>query len=320
MKNGSNGNAVLGHHARACGKVILLGEHAVVYGVPAIAVGVDRGAEAHAQAVDSGRRLRIQQRGMPAIEIDADTHDQDLARAFRAIVDAVPGAWRVEASAEVPPGGGLGCSAALGVAISRALVPGISIERACELAMGWETVFHGNASGIDAAVSARGGCFLFEKGKSITPIRIGAPLTLCIGNTGVVSGTRAMVESVAQLREKKPAMVEKSFEGIRSLVANARGAIESGDIATLGRLMDLNQMLLSGLFVSTAELENVCDLARKAGAHGAKLTGGGGGGCVVALASEETAPAILEAWTRAGFTGFVTRVQTSHEQLLEARP
>ncbi|MEO8878372.1 MAG: mevalonate kinase, partial [Polyangiaceae bacterium] len=133
-------------------------------------------------------------------------------------------------------------------------------------------------------------------------------------------GTRAMVESVAQLREKKPAIVEKSFEGIRSLVSNARVAIETGDIATLGRLMDLNQMILSGLFVSTTEIENVCDLARKAGAHGAKLTGGGGGGCVVALATEESAPAILEAWNGAGFRGFVTRVEMSQAHFVEARP
>jgi mevalonate kinase len=186
--------------------------------------------------------------------------------------------------------------------------------------MGWERIFHGNPSGVDAAVSARGGCVLFEKGKPITSVRVGCQLTLCVGNTGIASGTRAMVEGVARLRERKPAIVQKSFEGIRSLVANGRGAIEAGDAQALGRLMDLNQMILSGLFVSTPEIETVCSLARGAGAYGAKLTGAGGGGCVVALAPEEKTSGILRAWHDAGFTGFVTRVHTSAEHFAEAQP
>jgi mevalonate kinase len=319
VTNGTSGKSAFGG-SHACGKVILLGEHAVVYGIPAIAVGVDRGASARAQPIASRSILRIQQgQTTPAIEIDADS-DSELARAFRAIVDAVPGSWLVEASAEIPPGGGLGCSAALGVSIARALVPGASIDRACELAMGWERVFHGNPSGIDAAVSARGGCVLFEKGKPITSVRVGGQLTLCVGDTGIASGTRAMVEGVAKLRERKPAIVEKSFEGIRSLVDNGRGAIEAGDVRTLGRLMDLNQMILSGLFVSTLEIETLCGLARSAGAYGAKLTGAGGGGCVVALAPEDKTADILRAWHDAGFTGFVTRVHTNAELVLEATP
>ena len=306
---------------RACGKVILAGEHAVVYGVPAVAVGVARGAEAEARPAASGRKLRIMQRDMPAIEVDADVAvEEDLPRAFRAIVDEVPGAWEVDAFAEVPPGGGLGCSAALGVAIARALVPGASIARVCDLAMGWERVFHGNPSGVDAAVSARGGCVLFEKGKPIQTIDVADELTLCIGNTGIASGTRAMVDAVAKLRARKPQMVEKSFEGIRALVMNARSAIEAGDHVALGRLMDLNQMILSGLFVSTEEIERMCALARGEGALGAKLTGAGGGGCVVALATSEAAPAILRAWKEDGFDGFVTRVEPTFQDLAEAMP
>ncbi len=320
MKDGAKDSfAFDSDSAQACGKIILLGEHAVVYGIPAIAVGIDRGAKAKARAIERGRRLRFEQPNQAPIEIDADS-DSDVGRAFREIVDAVPGFWEVVAVAEIPAGGGLGCSAALGVAIARALVPDISIERACELAMGWERIFHGNPSGVDAAVSARGGCLLFEKGKPITSVRVGGELTLCVGNTGTASGTRAMVEGVAKLREQKPAMVEKSFEGIRSLVANARGAIELGDAQALGRLMDLNQMLLSGLFVSTPEIETVCSLARSAGAYGAKLTGAGGGGCVVALAPEEKTSGILRAWHDAGFTGFLTRVHTNAGHLVEAQP
>lgn len=305
--------------ARACGKVILLGEHAVVHGVPALAAGVARGAVATASSVPDRRILRLGERQI-GLEVDADAPDNDLARAFRAIVDHVPGGWEVEAFAEIPPGGGLGCSAALGVAIARSLVPGASVERIAELAMGWERVFHGNPSGVDAAVSARGGCVLFERGKSIVPVHVGGHITLCIGNSGVASGTKAMVEGVARLKERKPDMVEKSFEGVRSLVANARLAIEAGDHTGLGRLMDLNQMILSGLFVSTPEIERMCGLARKAGALGAKLTGAGGGGCVVALARAEEAPAVLAAWKAEGFDGFVTRVESTVERLAEAMP
>jgi mevalonate kinase len=100
-------------------------------------------------------------------------------------------------------------------------------------------------------------------------------------------------------------------------VQNARLAIEAGDRFALGRLMDLNQMVLSGLFVSTQEIERLCDLARTAGALGAKLTGAGGGGCVVALvANAGVAERVLEAWSGEGFDGFATRVAGADEALV----
>jgi mevalonate kinase len=118
-----------------------------------------------------------------------------------------------------------------------------------------------------------------------------------------------MVDSVARLRERRPEIVDKTFEGIRSLVSNARLAIEAGDRFALGRLMDLNQMLLSGLYVSTPEIERMCALAREAGALGAKLTGAGGGGSVVALVpSSAVAEAVLAAWKAEKFDGFATCV------------
>jgi mevalonate kinase len=104
--------------------------------------------------------------------------------------------------------------------------------------------------------------------------------------------------------------VAKSFEGVRSLVANARLAIEAGDRFALGRLMDLNQMILGGLFVSTPEIERMCALAREAGALGAKLTGAGGGGSVVALVpSTAVAEAVLAAWRADRFDGFATHTR-----------
>jgi mevalonate kinase len=308
----------------ACGKLILLGEHAVVYGVPAIAVGIEHGVRVQARPLERGpSRLAV---STWDIEVEASLADPDLGKALALVLEAsecdAPMAF--EAEVDLPPGGGLGCSAALGVAVARAIDPSASLEAITERVMAWERVFHGNPSGIDAACAARGGCIAFTKGDGgpheIEVVHSGAELTVCVGNSGVASSTKAMVESVARMRERRPEVVAKSFEGIRSLVRNARLAIQAGDRFALGRLMDLNQMLLSGLFVSTQEIERMCGLARDSGALGAKLTGAGGGGCVVALVpGAEAAEAVLAAWRSAGFQGFATRVAPAvpHERALE---
>ena len=116
-----------------------------------------------------------------------------------------------------------------------------------------------------------------------------------------------MVESVARLRERRPETTQKAFDAIHTLVKNARLAIEAADRKAVGQLLDLNQMLLSGLFVSTPDIEQMCSTARAAGAFGAKLTGAGGGGCVVALVDRpEVGAKVLSAWKSDGFDGFLT--------------
>jgi len=122
-----------------------------------------------------------------------------------------------------------------------------------------------------------------------------------------------MVAEVARLKARRPEVFAKSMEGIRSLVKNARLALEAGDVPGLGRLMDLNQMLLSGLMVSTAEIEQACRIARDAGAFGAKLTGAGGGGAVVAVCDRDPAP-VLRAWRDAGLDCFSATVESSGEE------
>lgn len=300
-------------HGHACGKLILLGEHAVVYGVPAIAAGIDRGARATATTVERGpSRLRV---GGWNITVRDNEEEHDLARAFRALLEAerddrpdLP-AVHVEVEADLPPGGGLGCSAAMGVAIARAVDPGASDDAIQERAMAWERVFHGNPSGVDAAVASRGGCLQFRRGEPVERVRVRGALHLCVGSTGIASSTKQMVDAVARFKERRPHVVAKAFEGVRSLVGNARLAIEAGDRFALGRLMDLNQMILSGLFVSSTEIERMCAAAREAGAMGAKLTGAGGGGSVVALVpSASAAESVIAAWRADGFDGFATSV------------
>jgi mevalonate kinase len=299
-------------HGRASGKVILLGEHAVVYGAPALAAGIDRGARADAERLAEGAPSRLHLAG--ASDGTSEARDE-LDRALAALLaheEALPPV-SVTAELDVPPYAGLGSSAALGVAIARAAAGAAgrvaSDAEAIARATAWERTFHGNPSGIDTTAAAIGGCFRFTRADGARSIAPERELTLCIGQTGVLASTREMVEGLARLRGHKPAMVDKSIAAIAALVENAVVAIDTGDLASLGKLMDLNQMLLAGLMLSTETIEELCGAARRAGALGAKLTGKGGGGSVLALVPDRAgAEAVLEAWRSAGYQGFSTHV------------
>jgi mevalonate kinase len=300
--------------ARSFSKSILLGEHAVVFGVPAIAVGLDRGAIAHAApAAISQIRLGNQS--------SATAHDgTELGTGYGALLDAAGVTnCAVEVSLEIPAGVGLGASAAIGVAVARAVFewkgePSPELGRVVEAAMAWERVFHGNPSGIDAWGAAYGGCFSYVRGSGIKPLAIGRDLTLAVCVAGPPASTRLMVEGVARLRDKNPDLVGKSFSAIETLARNAALAIEAGDLFALGKLLDLNQMLLAGLFVSTPEIESACAIARSSGALGAKLTGAGGGGCVIALADGDPEP-ILKAWRADNLQCFSSVVRALPEKV-----
>ncbi len=302
--------------ATAFGKLILLGEHAVVYGAPALVLGVERRCVAEIEPGPAGRHLIL-------LEHRCDGAGPDeLARAFSALLEqgGAPQDITVRVSGDLPPGVGLGFSAAAAVAVARAVgaVMGDASDAAVEArAMAWERVFHGNPSGVDVAAAMHGGCTRFVRleGGGIEVRRVGVrvPLTLCVGLTGTRSSTREMVEGLAELRRKQPEMVNRSVSAVSALVENAVSAVEAGELGALGELMNMNQMLLAGLMLSTSTIEQLVGLARDAGALGAKLTGAGGGGAVVALAgggegADAVAARIVAAWRDAGFEGFATEL------------
>lgn len=301
-------NQGAGFVGRGNGKTVLLGEHAVVYGMPAIAAGISLGATARATRADVGS-IRIQERRARA----GDGSELIAALdATRALLGAPP--HSVEIDVDLPLGSGLGGSAAIGVAVTRALLSSLgeaeSKERVLSGADAWEKVFHGNPSGVDAAAAYAGGCIWFTKEGGPQPVFVAVPLKLAICLAGPPASTKQMVEDVRRLGERRPDLLGKSLAGIESLVKNARLCIEAGDTHGLGQLMNYNQMLLSGLFLSTPEIERACAVAREAGALGAKLTGAGGGGAVIALCHDDAEP-IESAFRAAGFTAFSTVIQAS---------
>jgi mevalonate kinase len=269
------------------GKVILLGEHAVVHGYPAIAVGIERGV--HAEAAPAKRDLLRLEPWDLALEPDPDGREP-LERAFSAILgeyeDRPP--LEVRATVELPAGAGLGCSAAIGVAVLDAIDEALGRRRTrAELgdaALAWEEVFHGDPSGVDNAMSAVGGVALFVRGTPLRPIHSNKPLCLVVGYSGESSSTKEMVTSVRRQLESDPERVRNTFAAIETLVHNATYAIGAGDLIALGQLLDLNHTLLSSLMLCTTKLDAMCRTAREAGALGAKITGAGGGGCMFALA------------------------------------
>ncbi len=303
----------------ASGKVILLGEHAVVYGVPGLAAGIERGASAIAVASTDGSSLTLGGRTVLPGDVD-----DDLAKAFRALLDRAPlpvgceQGVRVEARTDLAPGGGLGCSAALAVAIARAIDRlGLEpTEATLDRANAWEGVFHGNPSGIDTAAAYSGTFMRFTKADGARPIASPVDLHLAVGHSGTSSSTKEMVEGVARIRSRKPEQIDRFLEAVTSLVNNAELALGAGDVRALGQFLDLNQMLLAGLMLSTEPIEEMCRIARAEGALGAKLTGSGGGGSVIALAASPevggdaaAAERIVRAWQAAGFKAFATRVR-----------
>lgn len=296
----------------ASGKVILFGEHAVVYGHEAIAAGIPEATWAQARPASGGpSRLHVDAFGLDV----TDRCDHEVGRAFRELLEITAhetgrrAPFHVTAHTCLPAGGGLGSSASLGVAIARALDPGADDDTVVARATAWERIFHGTPSGVDTAAAARGGLLVFRKGEPCQTLGIGQPLVLCVGHGESGASTKMMVAHVAAQRAAMPSVADGCLRRIGDITAHARRALVAGNVREVGALLLDNHHELRKLGVSTHELDTLTSLAIHQGALGAKLTGAGGGGSVVALApSVAVAAVILEAWREAGAKGFVTQV------------
>ena len=290
-------------HGRAGGKVILLGEHVVVYGRPALATGLPLSVDA---TVETGAGPRL------ISDVDADPRTTRLVAEAARAVGLDPSRVVVRVCSEVPSGRGLGSSAALSVAVLRAMAAaaGRTLDVPATLALGreLESVFHGTPSGVDPAAAALGTCFRFVRGEppSVTPVAVGRPLRLVIAYGDRARSTGSAVGALRERWQRDRGRYEGLFDEAAAIVEDGIAAAERGDLAALGAAFDRNQAVLETLGVSHDDVERLVHAARAAGALGAKLTGGGAGGAIIALADD--AEAVARALRAHGATTMVAEV------------
>jgi mevalonate kinase len=309
--------------ASAPGKIILFGEHAVVYNRPALAVPLSQ-VQAQAEVNPSNHNIPGTWIDAPGISIQSSLIDLPAGNALGSVITNVfnslgiqtPPDIDIRITSNIPVASGLGSGAAVSVAIIRALSTyfghSLSDQQVNELCYLTEKIHHGTPSGIDNTVITYASPVYFVKGQAIETFLVGSPFTLVIADTGIAAPTRESVNDVRKLWQADPVYWEQVFDQVGKIVQKARQAIEGQGWRSLGPLMNANHTLLQQMSVSSPELDRLVQAARSAGALGAKLSGGGRGGNMIALADQnpESAANIAAALCSAGAKNtIITTVQ-----------
>ncbi|MBI5876073.1 MAG: mevalonate kinase [Chloroflexi bacterium] len=296
------------HTGRACGKAILAGEHAVVYGRPALGVPLAQIA-ATAEIREGTGGATIVAEDLDAVwTLDELGDGHAIAHIVHTTLaklgEEAPPNFLLTIRSTIPIARGLGSGTAVSTAIVRALAAhyGHTLNAAQVSALVFETekLYHGTPSGVDNTIIAYEAPVYFVRGQPPQRLRVARPFRLVIVDTGVPSETKVAVGDVRAAWQAEPARYEAIFDAIGKLVEQARDAIEYGRLERLGPLMDANQAHLREIGVSSPELERLIAAAKGAGASGAKLSGGGRGGCMIALVDAATQAAVQAALTAAG--------------------
>lgn len=316
----------------APGKLMLFGEHSVVFGHPCIVTAVDRRLS-----------ITIEENGEAVFVLDApdlglrayskkisDLGNKDLPKevsfietCYKLFLKKYPQkkSIHVYSKNEFKTSYGLGSSSASTVAFAKALsefydVP-MNNDELFDLCYATVLEIQGVASGFDIAAAIWGGTLYYVtphgkivKRKTVEPINI-RDLPLMVGYTGVKADTATLVRMVQNLHSENKKVVNKIFTDITLLVEQAKKTLQQQDWPHVGLLMDENQTLLRRLQVSSIELENLIAASKSAGAMGAKLSGAGGGDCMLALADEASKIAIAAEIEKVG--GKIIEVEMNAE-------
>jgi mevalonate kinase len=304
-----------------------VGEHAVVYGRPAIAAPVcELAATARITPLPAGTGcILVAHDIQSAIRLRGAGEAEPLALAARLALAAVQHApdpdWRIDLSSTIPIAGGLGSGAALSAALVRAVFHHTDHTpdpaQVSEIIFESERYYHGVPSGIDNTVIAYGMPIWFVKGQPPQPFSPKAAFTFVIADSGIAAPTKETVADVRRGWQQMPHHFETRFDAIATLARAARQALEEGQFAQLGAIFDENQALLVQLGVSAAPLDRLVSAARGAGALGAKLSGGGRGGNIIALVEPAQTGPVQQALRAAGAARvIVTTLQPQTDKMV----
>lgn len=304
------------------GKIILLGEHSVVYGRHAIAAPIPLNIRAEIRPQAEQIDLLIPRWGVEMRLSEPEGSISSLHASITLITERLGVAdrgMRIDVFPRVPRANGLGASAALAVAVIRAMARCFAIQiserEISNLAFDVEKIAHGTPSGIDNTLATFGRPILFRKQQptarpEIRDLATPQAIPVVIGLSGVATLTAQTVGNVRTAWQRNPGRYEAIFDQIDDLARAGVDALARGDISELGELMNIDHGLLNALQVSSPEIEELVEIARRNGALGAKLTGGGGGGAMIAVAEPERIQAIASAMRAAGYNTFITEIRS----------
>lgn len=278
----------------APGKIILFGEHAVVYKHPAIAAAIDLRAISFISASSEQTSILSVPDLFPKKLFDLNfTPLPENLTALKFVIDSLLEVTEssknptIEISSQIPLSAGLGSSAAVSVSLiagfSKFLGMDIDLHEINKLAYETEKIIHSFPSGIDNTISTYGGGILYENGvmKELS-FQLSSNYIVII-NSLIPRNTKDLVESVRKKYEKNPSAIQGIFHNIHNIVIDAEKALKAGDLAQIGELMSSNHQLLRDLGVSHRTLDEIVKILDEKRALGSKLTGAGGGGCVISL-------------------------------------
>lgn len=276
---------------QAHSKIILMGEHAVVYDYPAIAIpfpAVGVTATAYLMNDEEGYLDCRYHRG-PLSQVPSNL--LNITKAIELTCESFDlgqPSLHIHIHSDIPEERGMGSSAAVSVAVVRSIVDlfdlNISDFQLQLIVNQAEVIAHQSTSGLDTLMTSTKDPVIYRKSIQPKPFKLHLPAYLIVADSGQAGQTRSAVQHVADLLKRKPVFVTQSMAAIGNFVQQAYDLIQSGDIVELGKRMTYNHYYLNQLGVSNSHVDKIVNAAWTAGALGAKLTGGGRGGCIIALA------------------------------------